>query len=131
MSMQDPIADMLCRIRNGQSASKVMVEMPSSKMKVAIAKVLKEEGYLLDYQVQSEGAKPTLQLYLKYYMGKAVIDHISRVSKSGLRRYVGKENLPNVLDGLGIAIMSTSKGVMTAYAARGAGLGGEVICYVS
>lgn len=131
MSMQDPIADMLSRIRNGQSAAKSCVTMPSSKMKVAIAKVLKDEGYILDYQVEAAGAKPNLQVFLKYYQGKPVIDHISRVSKSGLRRYVGKAKLPKVLGGLGIAIVSTSKGIMTAAVADDAGLGGEVICYVS
>lgn len=131
MSMQDPIADMLCRIRNGQSTDKAVVEMPSSNLKLAIAKILKEEGYILDFQRQENNGKPTMQVFLKYYQGKPVIEKITRVSRAGLRRYSAKKNLPRVLGGLGIAIVSTSKGVMTDQAARVAGLGGEILCYVS
>lgn len=131
MSMQDPIADMLCRIRNGQSTEKAMVEMPSSKLKLAIAKVLKEEGYILDYKGHEKDGHPVLHIFLKYYHGKPVIEKISRVSKVGLRRYSAKKDLPRVLGGLGVAIVSTSKGVMTDRAARMAGVGGEILCYVS
>ena len=130
MSMSDPIADMLTRIRNGQMARKAQVSMPSSKLKVAIARVLKEEGYINDYQVAEEGGKSTLTIDLKYYNGKPVIEQIERVSRPGLRIYKGKEELPQVRGGLGIAIVSTSKGVMTDRAARAAGEGGEVICVV-
>ena len=133
MTMQDPIADMLCRIRNAQRTKKLMVEMPTSKLKLAVAKVLKEEGYILDYQVaQNEGSNfPSMQVFLKYYQGKPVIDKIKKISKVGLRRYVPKKSLPRVLGGLGVAIVSTSLGVMTDRAARLAGVGGEVLCYVS
>ncbi|NLO79282.1 MAG: 30S ribosomal protein S8 [Xanthomonadaceae bacterium] len=130
MSMSDPISDMLTRIRNGQMARKAQVSMPSSKLKVAIARVLKEEGYINDYQVAEEGGKSTLTIDLKYYNGKPVIEQIERVSRPGLRIYKGKEELPQVRGGLGIAIVSTSKGVMTDRAARAAGEGGEVICVV-
>jgi len=130
MSMSDPISDMLTRIRNGQMARKAQVSMPSSKLKVAIARVLKEEGYINDYQVAEEGGKSTLTIDLKYYNGKPVIEKIERVSRPGLRIYKGKEELPQVRGGLGIAIVSTSKGVMTDRAARAAGEGGEVICVV-
>ncbi|WP_163938166.1 30S ribosomal protein S8 [Paraferrimonas sp. SM1919] len=130
MSMQDPIADMLTRIRNGQAASKVSVAMPSSKVKVSVAKVLKEEGYVADYNVTGE-AKPELEVTLKYFQGKPVVETIQRVSRPGLRIYKKKDELPKVMAGLGIAIVSTSKGVMTDRAARKAGLGGEVICYVA
>lgn len=130
MSMSDPISDMLARIRNGQMARKAQVSMPSSKLKVAIARVLKEEGYINDYQVAEEGGKSTLTIDLKYYNGKPVIEQIERVSRPGLRIYKGKEELPQVRGGLGIAIVSTSKGVMTDRAARAAGEGGEVICVV-
>lgn len=131
MSMNDPIADFLTRIRNGQSARKVSVTMPSSKQKIAIAKVLKDEGYIKDFAVQESGAKPELTIELRYYEGKPVIETIKRVSRPGLRSYKGSEDLPKVIGGLGIAIITTSKGLMTDRAARKAGLGGEVICYVS
>lgn len=130
MSMQDPIADMLTRIRNGQAASKVAVLMPSSKLKVSIAQLLKQEGYIEDYKVSGE-AKPELELTLKYFQGKPVVETIQRVSRPGLRIYKRKDELPKVMAGLGIAIISTSKGIMTDRAARQAGLGGEVICYVA
>ncbi|MCE2594266.1 30S ribosomal protein S8 [Motilimonas cestriensis] len=130
MSMQDPIADMLTRIRNGQAANKVAVKMPSSKQKVAIAAVLKEEGYIADFAVVGE-AKPELEVTLKYFQGKKVIDSIKRVSRPGLRIYKSSSELPKVLDGLGVAIVSTSNGVMTDRAARKAGIGGEIICYVA
>lgn len=130
MSMQDPIADMLTRIRNGQAANKVAVKMPSSKQKVAIATLLKEEGYITDFTVVGE-AKPELEVTLKYFQGKKVIDSIKRVSRPGLRIYKSSTELPKVLDGLGVAVISTSKGVMTDRAARKAGIGGEIICYVA
>ncbi|MDO6524888.1 30S ribosomal protein S8 [Motilimonas sp. 1_MG-2023] len=130
MSMQDPIADMLTRIRNGQAANKVAVKMPSSKQKVAIAAVLKEEGYIADFALVGE-AKPELEVTLKYFQGKKVIDSIKRVSRPGLRIYKSSSELPKVLDGLGVAIVSTSQGVMTDRAARKAGIGGEIICYVA
>ena len=123
MSMQDPIADMFTRIRNGQMAQKVAVAMPSSKLRVAIAGVLKEEGYITDYAVSGD-VKPTLEVTLKYFEGKKVIDTIERVSRPGLRIYKKKDELPKVLGGLGVAIVSTSKGVMTDRAARKAGMGG-------
>ena len=130
MSMNDPIADMLTRIRNGQMANKVDVTMPSSKQKVAIAKVLKDEGFVTDYSV-AEGAKPELTVTLKYYEGKPVIDMLKRVSRPGLRTYKATDDLPKVIAGMGIAIVSTSKGVMTDRAARKEGCGGEIICYVA
>lgn len=130
MSMQDPIADMLTRIRNGQAANKVSVKMPSAKLKVAIAKLLKEEGYIADYAVADE-AKPELEITLKYFQGQPVVETIQRVSRPGLRIYKGKNELPRVMGGLGVAIVSTSKGLMTDRAARLAGMGGEVICYVA
>ena len=130
MSMQDPIADMFTRIRNGQLASKVAVSMPSSKVRVAIAKVLEAEGYVEGFSVE-EGVKPTLTVTLKYFEGKKVIDTIERVSRPGLRIYKKKDDLPKVMGGLGIAIVSTSKGVMTDRAARKAGMGGEIIGYVA
>jgi small subunit ribosomal protein S8 len=128
--MQDPISDMLTRIRNGQAASKVSVKMPSSKQKVAIAAVLKAEGYVADYVVAGD-TKPELEVTLKYFEGKKVIDTIKRVSRPGLRIYKGASDLPKVMAGLGIAIISTSHGVMTDRAARKASIGGEIICYVS
>lgn len=131
MSMTDPIADMLTRIRNAQAVSKAQVALPSSKMKVAIAKVLKDEGYIVDYSVAEQENKATLTITLKYYEGKPVIDSISRYSRPGLRAYRGKDELPRVMGGYGIAIVSTSAGVMTDRAARAAGHGGEVICFVS
>lgn len=130
MSMQDPIADMLTRIRNGQAANKVSVKMPSSKLKVAIAQVLKDEGYITDYAVSGE-VKTELEVTLKYFEGKKVIETIQRVSRPGLRIYKGATDLPKVLGGLGVAIVSTSKGVMTDRAARKAGMGGEIVCYVA
>ncbi|WP_160064688.1 30S ribosomal protein S8 [Psychromonas sp. L1A2] len=130
MSMQDPISDMLTRIRNGQAASKVSVKMPSSKQKVAIAAVLKAEGYVADFAVAGD-TKPELEVTLKYFEGKKVIDTIKRVSRPGLRIYKGANDLPKVMAGLGIAIVSTSQGVMTDRAARNASIGGEIICYVS
>ena len=131
MSMSDPIADMLTRIRNAQMAEKVSVAMPSSSVKVAIAKVLKDEGYIDDFRVGGETAKPQLEIALKYYAGRPVIEKIERISSPGLRIYRGKEDLPKVMNGLGVAIVSTSKGVMTDRKARASGIGGEVLCYVS
>jgi len=128
--MQDPISDMLTRIRNGQAASKVSVKMPSSKQKVAIAAVLKAEGYITDFVVAGD-TKPVLEVTLKYFEGKKVIDTLKRVSRPGLRIYKGANDLPKVMAGLGIAIVSTSQGVMTDRAARKASIGGEIICYVS
>lgn len=130
MSMQDPIADMLTRIRNGQAADKVAISMPSSKLKVAIANVLAEEGYIESVKVV-EGVKPELEITLKYFQNKPVVESIQRVSRPGLRIYKRKDELPKVMGGLGIAVVSTSKGVMTDRAARQAGLGGEIICYVA
>ncbi|GEK48387.1 30S ribosomal protein S8 [Halomonas pacifica] len=129
MSMQDTLADMFTRIRNAQMATKETVTMPSSKLKVELARVLKDEGYVSDFAV-AEGAKPELTITLKYFEGKPVIEHIQRVSKPSLRQYKGKDELPKVADGLGVAIVSTSKGVMTDRAARQAGIGGEVLCTV-
>lgn len=131
MSMSDPIADMLTRIRNGQARGKVTIEMPSSKQKVAVANLLKDEGYLSEVSVESEGNKPRLVIKLKYHRGKPVIEHIERVSRPGLRIYKGKNELPKVMGGLGVAIVSTSKGLMSDRAARAAGQGGEVIAYVA
>ena len=131
MSMSDPIADMLTRIRNAQSAKKVTVSMPNSKVKVGIASVLKDEGYIADFRVDENNGKPELEVTLKYFEGRGVIDNIRRASRPGLRIYRGKNEIPRVLDGLGIAIVSTSRGVMTDVAARSAGHGGEVICYVA
>lgn len=130
MSMQDPIADMLTRLRNGQAAKKVAVIMPSSKLKVAIAKVLKEEGYIKDFKIEKD-TKPELEITLRYFKGNAVVDSIQRVSKPSLRIYKKKNALPQVMAGLGIAVISTSKGIMTDRAARQAGLGGEILCYVA
>ena len=128
--MTDPIADMLTRIRNALAAEKASVSMPSSKLKVAIAKVLEEEGYILGYNVAEDGAKRTLIIELKYYQGRPVIEEIQRVSRPGLRIFKGKDELPKVMGGLGIAIVSTSAGVMTDRAARKLGRGGEVLCTV-
>jgi len=127
--MTDPIADMFTRIRNGQSATKVAVTMPSSKVKVAIANLLKEEGYISDYSVAGD-VKPELSVELKYFEGKEVIEVIKRVSRPGLRIYKSCDELPKVLAGMGIAIVSTSKGLMTDRAARSAGIGGEVLGFV-
>lgn len=129
MSMQDPIADMLTRIRNAQQVGKTSVTMPSSKLKKSIANVLKEEGYVGEFSV-NEGVKAELTVELKYFEGKPVIAELDRVSRPGLRSYVGKDELPSVRGGLGIAIVSTSKGVMTDRAARAAGVGGEILCTV-
>jgi small subunit ribosomal protein S8 len=129
MSMQDPLADMLTRIRNAQQVGKTTVTMPSSKLKISVAKVLFNEGYVSGHSV-SEGAKQELTIELKYFEGKPVIAEIDRVSRPGLRNYAGKTALPTVRGGLGVAIVSTSKGVMTDRAARAAGVGGEVLCTV-
>jgi small subunit ribosomal protein S8 len=129
--MSDPIADMLTRIRNGQIRGKVTISMPSSKQKVAIANLLKDEGYLADFSVEGDGTKPELVLKLKYYRGKPVIEYLKRVSRPGLRIYRGKGELPSVRGGLGVAIVSTSKGLMSDRAARKAGYGGEIVAYVA
>ena len=131
MSMSDPIADMLTRIRNAQMTQKVSVAMPSSTLKAAIAKVLKDEGYIEDFRVGSEPTKPQLEIALKYYAGRPVIEKIERVSKPGLRIYRSKDAIPRVMNGLGIAIVSTSRGLMTDRKARATGVGGEVICIVA
>jgi small subunit ribosomal protein S8 len=131
MSMTDPVADMLTRIRNAQMAEKLSVSMPSSKLKVAIAMVLKDEGYIDDFVVRENGAKPELNVALKYYAGHPVIERIERVSKPGLRVYRGKDDLPRVMNGLGVAIVSTPKGVMTDRRARAGNMGGEVLCIVA
>jgi len=131
MSMSDPIADMLTRIRNAQSANKSKVSMPSSKLKTQIANLLKEEGYVSSVETTSADAKAELTVSLKYFEGKAVIEELKRVSRPGLRIYKNAEELPKIRNGLGIAVISTSKGLMTDRAARKAGVGGEVICYVS
>ena len=131
MSMTDPIADMLTRIRNGQSADKESVEMPSSKLKLAIAQVLQDEGYISGFETVDLDGKPRLRVALKYFQGHGVIEHIERMSKPGLRVYRGKKEVPTVVGGLGISIVSTSQGVMTDRAAREAGHGGEILCYVS
>jgi small subunit ribosomal protein S8 len=131
MSMSDPIADMLTRIRNAQGVQKTNVSMPSSKVKVAIANVLKDEGYIEDFAVSTEGGKSELNIGLKYYVGRPVIERIERVSRPGLRIYKGKDDIPQVMNGLGVAIVSTPKGVMTDRKARATGVGGEVLCYVA
>ena len=131
MTMTDPISDMLTRIRNGQKARKVSVSMPASKAKEAVARVLKEEGYIADYNVAGDGATKELSVELKYFEGAPVIERIQRASRPGLRIYRGKEELPQVLGGLGVAIVSTSAGVMSDREARKKGIGGEVICIVS
>ena len=130
MSMSDPIADMLTRIRNAQSVDKAVVSMPSSKIKVAIAQVLKDEGYIDDFAVRSEDGKTQLEIALKYYAGRPVIERIERVSRPGLRIYQGRDDIPAVMNGLGVAIVTTPKGVMTDRKARQTGVGGEVLCYV-
>lgn len=131
MSMSDPVADMLTRIRNGQQAGKVQVSMPASTLKAAIAQVMKDEGYIADFKVEDqEGNKRSLVVSLKYYDGKPVIAKLKRVSRPGLRVFRGKDEIPTVLGGLGVAIVSTSKGVMSDRAAREAGHGGEVLCTV-
>lgn len=128
--MTDPIADMLTRIRNAQSANKADVSMPSSKLKLSIAKVLKDEGYIADYNAD-DAAKPTMTIKLKYFEGRPVIEELKRVSRPGLRIYKNKDELPKILNGLGVAIVSTSAGVMTDRQARSAGRGGEILCTVS
>ena len=131
MSMTDPIADFLTRIRNGQLAGKTEVAAPASRLKLALAKVLKEEGYIEDFAVAEADAKPTVTVRLKYYQGRPVIERIERVSRPGLRVYKAKDDLPKVLGGMGVAIISTSRGLMTDREARAAGHGGEVLCIVS
>jgi small subunit ribosomal protein S8 len=130
MSMSDPIADMLTRIRNAQATDKVSVAIPSSKVKLAIAKVLKDEGYIEDFAQRAVEGKSVLEIGLKYYAGKPVIEKIERVSRPGLRIYKGRDDIPRVLNGLGVAIVSTSRGVMTDRRARETGVGGEVLCIV-
>jgi small subunit ribosomal protein S8 len=130
MSMSDPIADMLTRIRNAQATEKVSVAIPSSKVKVAIAKVLKDEGYIEDFAQRAVDGKSVLEIGLKYYAGKPVIEKIERISRPGLRIYKGRDDIPRVLNGLGVAIVSTSRGVMTDRRARETGVGGEVLCIV-
>jgi small subunit ribosomal protein S8 len=131
MSMTDPIADFLTRIRNGQTSGKTEINVPTSKVKIAIAQVLKEEGYIEDFTAGELDGKPNLAVQLKYHQGRPVIDRIERISRPGLRVYKGKDELPSILGGLGVAIVSTSQGVMTDRQARASGHGGEVICIVS
>ena len=131
MSMSDPIADLLTRIRNAQMVEKATVSMPASKVKAAIAQVLKDEGYIDGFQVKSADGKNELEIALKYYAGRPVIERIERVSKPGLRIYRGRDALPQVQNGLGVAIVTTPKGVMTDRKARATGVGGEVLCYVA
>ena len=131
MSMSDPISDMLTRIRNAQATDKVVVSMPNSKVKVGIASVLKDEGYIIDFRVDENNGKPILEVTLKYFEGRGVIDSMKRASRPGLRQYRRKDDLPKVLDGLGIVVVSTSRGIMTDVAARAAGHGGEILCYVA
>ncbi|MCK9508151.1 MAG: 30S ribosomal protein S8 [Pigmentiphaga sp.] len=131
MSMSDPIADMLTRIRNAQGVDKASVNMPSSKLKVAIATVLRDEGYINGFEVKANDGKPELEITLKYYAGNPVIERIERVSKPGLRIYKGRHSIPQVMNGLGVAIVSTPRGVMTDRKARAEGVGGEVLCYVA
>jgi len=131
MSMRDPVADMLTRIRNAQLSEKQAVAIPASKLKAAIAKVLKDEGYIEDFAVRENEGKPLLEINLKYYAGRPVIEKIERISRPGLRMYKPSRDIPTVMNGLGIAIVSTSKGVMTDRKARGMGVGGEVLCIVA
>ncbi len=131
MSMSDPIADMLTRIRNAQGVNKTSVVMPSSKLKVAIARVLKDEGYIENFAVAADDGKPLLSIELKYYAGRPVIERIERVSRPGLRIYKGKTEIPTVMNGLGVTIVSTPQGVMTDRKARATGIGGEILCYVA
>ena len=131
MSMSDPIADLLTRIRNAQMVAKTTVSVPSSKVKIAIAQVLKEEGYIDSFKVNANEGKPELEITLKYYAGRPVIERIERVSRPGLRVYKGREDIPQVQNGLGVAIVTTPQGVMTDRKARAAGVGGEVLCYVA
>ena len=131
MSMSDPIADMLTRIRNAQTVGHAEVSMPSSKVKVAIAQVLKDEGYIDEFQVREEESRRQLRIGLKYYAGRPVIERLERVSAPGLRVYKGRDDIPRVMNGLGVAIVSTSRGVMTDRKARASGIGGEVLCIVA
>ena len=131
MSMTDPIADFLTRIRNGQRAGKPEVALPSSRIKLALAKVLKDEGYIDDFAAATDGSKATLTVRLKYYQGRPVIDRLERISRPGLRVYKGKDELPKILGGMGVAIISTSSGVMSDRDARAGGHGGEILCIVS
>ena len=131
MSMSDPIADMLTRIRNAQMVEKTTVSMPASKLKAAIAQVLKDEGYIDGFKVSNEGGKTQLEIALKYYAGRPVIERIERVSRPGLRVYKGRDSIPQVMNGLGVAIVTTPQGVMTDRKARATGVGGEVLCYVA
>jgi small subunit ribosomal protein S8 len=131
MSMTDPISDMLTRIRNAQAVQKTKVNMPSSKLKTAIAQVLKDEGYIDGFAIREESGKPEIEISLKYYAGAPVIEKIERVSRPGLRIYRGRDDIPRVMNGLGIAIVSTSRGVMTDRKARATGIGGEVLCIVA
>ena len=131
MSMSDPIADMLTRIRNGQSVEKAVVVMPSSKLKIAIAQVLRDEGYIDGFVVRNGGGRSELEIALKYYGGRPVIERIERVSRPGLRVYKGHDQIPQVMNGLGVAIVTTPKGVMTDRKARQTGVGGEVLCFVA
>jgi len=131
MSMSDPIADMLTRIRNAQLVEKVNVVMPSSKLKVAIAQVLKDEGYIDGFEIKTDGGKQELEITLKYHAGRPVIERIERVSRPGLRVYKGRHDIPQVMNGLGVAIVTTPRGVMTDRKARQAGIGGEVLCLVA
>ena len=131
MTMSDPISDMLTRIRNAQRSEKRVVAIPSSRLKVSIAQVLKDEGYIEDFALRENEGKPQLEISLKYYAGKPVIEKLERVSRPGLRIYRGKTEMPNVMNGLGVAIVSTSRGVMTDRKARGLGVGGEVLCIVA
>lgn len=131
MSMSDPIADMLTRIRNAQLSEKTTVAMPSSKLKVEIARVLKDEGYVENFAVNNADSKPTLEIELKYYAGRPVIEKIERISRPGLRIYRASDKFPDVMNGLGVAIVSTSKGVMTERKAKANGVGGEVLCIVA
>lgn len=131
MSMSDPIADMLTRIRNAQMVEKTTVALPASKVKVAIAKVLKDEGYIDGYKVATADGKSVLEIALKYYAGRPVIERIERVSRPGLRVYRGRDSIPQVMNGLGVAIVTTPRGVMTDRKARAEGVGGEVLCYVA
>ena len=131
MSMSDPVADMLTRIRNAQAVEKTVAVMPSSKLKVAIAQVLKDEGYIDGFAVRGETVQPQLEIALKYYAGRPVIERIELVSRPGLRVYKGRHDIPNVMNGLGVAIVTTPKGVMTDRKARQVGIGGEVLCYVA
>jgi small subunit ribosomal protein S8 len=131
MSMTDPIADMLTRIRNAQMVGHTEASMPSSRLKLSIAKVLKDEGYIEDFAVRDEGVHKELRIGLKYYAGRPVIERLERVSKPGLRVYKGRDDIPRVMNGLGVAILSTSRGVMTDRKARADGIGGEVLCIVA